>query len=164
MYGGMLERLQVEVDRGAVEHAQHDALAVLGRQRGDAQVHRAVGDVALDAAVLRQAALGDVEVRHDLHARDDRQREVPRRRGHLVERAVHAVADFELVLERLEMDVARPVLDRLIEDQVDETDDRRGVGLVGDVALRSGRPRRNSCRRRCCSSLSTSSMLAMSAP
>jgi hypothetical protein len=45
------------------------------------------------------------------------------RRGHLVERAVDAVADAELVLERLEMDVGCLVLDRLLEDDVDELDD-----------------------------------------
>ena len=32
---------------------------------------------------------------------------------HFVEGAVHAVADFEFVLKRLEMDVAGPVLRRL---------------------------------------------------
>ena len=34
----MPERLEVEVHRGTIEHAQHDALAELRRQRGDAQI------------------------------------------------------------------------------------------------------------------------------
>ena len=129
----MPERLEIEIHRGAIEHAQHDALAKLRRQRRDAQIDRAARDILLDAPVLRQAALGDVHVRHHLNARDDRQREVPRRRRHFVERAVHAVADFEFVLERLEMNVARPVLDRLVQDQIDEANDRRGVRFGFDI-------------------------------
>ena len=64
-----------------------------------------------DAAVLRQAPLGDVEVGHDLDARGDGEGQVPRRRHHLVEHAVGADADLELVLERLEVQVAGVVLD-----------------------------------------------------
>ena len=56
-----------------------------------------------------------------------------RRRRHFVERAVDAVTDFELSLERLEMNVARPVLDRLIQDQIDEANDRGGVRFGFDI-------------------------------
>ena len=41
--------------------------------------------VQADAAVLRHAALGDVEVGHDLDARGDGEGQVPRRRHHLVQ-------------------------------------------------------------------------------
>ncbi len=58
---------------------------------------------------------------------------MPRRRRHFVERAVDAVTNFEFVLERLEMDVARAVLDRLKQDQIDEANDRRGVRFRFDV-------------------------------
>ena len=38
-------------------------------QHADAEVHLlALAELELDAAVLRQAALGDVELRHDLEA------------------------------------------------------------------------------------------------
>ena len=47
-------------------------------------------------------------------------------------RTVHAVADFELALEGLEMDIARPRRDRLVEDEVDIFDDRGGVRLGED--------------------------------
>ena len=59
---------------------------------------------------------------------------MPRRRRHFVERAVDAVADLELVLERLEVDVARAVLNRLEQDQIDEANDRRGVRFGFDIA------------------------------
>ncbi len=83
-----------------------------------------------DAAVLRQTPLGNIQGGHDFQAGNDREGEVFGRRGHFVKGAVHAVADFEFVLERLEMDVAGAVLDGLKENEVDETDDG---GLVGEV-------------------------------
>ncbi len=43
--------------------------------RGHAHIDRAAGDLQADAAVLRQALLGDVEFRHDLDARDDQWRD-----------------------------------------------------------------------------------------
>ena len=61
--------VQIELHVGSIEHAHDDAFAEHGRQHGDAQVDRLVVDVQLDAAVLRHAALGDVEIRHDLDAR-----------------------------------------------------------------------------------------------
>ena len=68
------ELVEVEADVAAVEHAHDDALAEHRRQHADAKVDRLVVDVQLDAAVLRQAALGDVEVGHDLDARADGRR------------------------------------------------------------------------------------------
>ena len=120
--------VQVEADVAAVEHAHDDALAEHRRQHADAEVDRLVVDVQLDAAVLRHAALGDVQVGHDLDARADGGGDVRRRRHHLVEDAVDAVAHLELVLERLEVDVRGLVLDRLQEHEVDQLADGVGVG------------------------------------
>jgi hypothetical protein len=53
-----------------------------------------------------------------------------RRRHHLVQHAVDAVAHLELVLERLEVDVRGLVLDRLQQHEVDQLADRVGVGGV----------------------------------
>ena len=62
----------------------------------------------LEAAVLRDALLGDVELRHDLDAADDRL-VVPLvdRLHRLVEHAVDAVLDHHLGVARLDVDVAR---------------------------------------------------------
>jgi hypothetical protein len=70
----------------------------------------------LNAAILRKTALGDVHVGHHFDARDDRKREMTRGRRHFVKRTVDAIADFEFVFERLEVNIARAVLDRLIQD------------------------------------------------
>ena len=145
--------LEVERRGALVENTHDHRLAVRGGQARDAEVDGAAGDGDRDAAVLRDAALGDVEVRHDLDARDDGGGHGDVRGLHLVERAVHAVADLEVLLERLDVDVGRAVHDALVEDHVHELDDgvrvRGGVeggdvvrvaleGLVGVHALAEG--------------------------
>ena len=110
-----------------VEQAQHDALAVPGRDRRDAHVDRAARDAQADAAVLRQALLGDVELRHDLDAADHGVRDRLLRREHFAQHAVDAEAHDEAVLVRLDVDVGRAFLDRLGQQRVDQSDDRRVV-------------------------------------
>ena len=58
----------VEIAGGAIEQAHDDAFAVERGQRGDAEIDFAAEDLDLDAAVLRQAALGDVQLGHQLQA------------------------------------------------------------------------------------------------
>ncbi len=84
-----------------------------------------VGKPDLDAAVLRQPLLRDVELRHDLDARRDRIAHLHRRRHDVVEDAVDAVADAEFLLVGLDVDVARALLNGRHQDDVDELDDRR---------------------------------------
>ena len=59
---GHAEVLGAEHRVAAVEDAEHDRLAVDHRDDRDAHVDLAAGDLQLDAAVLREALLGDVEV------------------------------------------------------------------------------------------------------
>ena len=90
---------------------------------------------------MRQAALGDVQLRHDLEAGDDRQLQLDGRLHHLVEHAVHAVAVAEVRLVRLDVDVGGALLDRVQQDEVDQLDHGRVGGAllqvaeVGDAAL-----------------------------
>ena len=111
-----------------VEHTHHDALAVHGGEHGDAEIDRIPVDVHLDAAVLGQAALGDVELRQHLDARDDGHRQLLGRRREFIQHAIDAVAHPELVLERLHVDVAGLVPDRIHQVPVDQTHDRVVVG------------------------------------
>ena len=120
--------------RRAVEQTHDDALAVGGRDGRDADVDVLAGELDADAAVLRQALLGDVQAGHDLDARDDDRLEALRRRDDVVEDAVDAEADRQVALERLDVDVAGAVLDRLEEQRVDQPDDRRLVVGVEQVA------------------------------
>jgi hypothetical protein len=62
---------------------------------------------AAGCAVLRQAALRDVEVGHDLDPRNHRRGQPLGRRLHIVQHAVDAIPDVQLVLERLDVDIKR---------------------------------------------------------
>ena len=94
--------------------------------------HAVLVEADLDAAVLRQALLGDVELRHDLDARRDRVAELHRRAHDVVENAVDAVADAQLLLVRLDVDVARALLNRRHQHDVDQPHDRRLFALLGE--------------------------------
>ena len=118
--------LQVELHDCAVKHAHDHALAKHRGQHADAKVHRVAADVELDSAVLRQPPLGNVEFRHDLDTRGDCVGQMPRRRHHLVQHAVGTDADFELILEGLEVDVAGLILDRQQQHHVEQFADGCG--------------------------------------
>src|SRR5205085_9050170 len=103
------ERLRLEAKPRHVEHqtllveqAEHYLLAEQSRQRRDAEVQLARATVRaeldLDATVLRQTLLGDVELRHDLDARDERVAESHRRVHYVVGEAVNAEGDRDLLL------------------------------------------------------------------
>ncbi len=91
-----------------------------------------------DPAVLGQAAFGDVQARHDLDPRDHR-----RRRAHgwgfgQVQHAIDPVTDVELVLEGFDMNIRSALLDRPLQQQVDQANHRclRGEVLeVFDIGL-----------------------------
>ena len=86
-----------------------------------------------DAAVLREALLGDVERGLIFTRATMRAHERARRAARDVELAVDAVADDDLLLFRLDVDIARALLHRLGEERVDPADDRRLVVGVEDV-------------------------------
>ena len=107
---------------------------------GDADVDVLAAEADADAAVHREALLGDVEVGHDLDAGDDRALEAVqlRRHVHLVQHAVDAVADAQLRLLRLDVDVRRALAIGLGDDPVHELDDGGLLALGPHVDLRDG--------------------------
>ena len=140
----LLEAQPLEVERHAalVENPHHHRLAVHRRHGRDAKVDLLALRAQTDAAVLRQPALGDVEIGHDLHARDHRGSKLARRRFDLVQDAVDPVTHDQAVFERLDVDVGGPRLERVGNDERDQPDHRRfgrqvlqllNVGVEGEV-------------------------------
>ena len=120
-----------------VQDAHHDAFAVQHRDDRDADVDLAAAHLELDAAVLRQALLGDVQPGHDLQAADDRGlKAIDLRRHRLrLQHAVDAVANLNAGRLRLDVHVAGPRFDRLDQNFVHQPNDR---GLLRH--LRSSEP------------------------
>ena len=86
-----------------------------------------IGVVDRDPAVLRVAFLNDVEVRHHLDPADQECDLSGFEGDDILELAIDPVADSETVALRVEVDVGRPALDRLLEDLVHQLGQRRGL-------------------------------------
>ncbi len=112
---------------------RNHAFAVQRGNGGDAQIHFLAAHHQLDAPVLRQPPLGDIQHRHDLDARCHRRLQAARRRLHLVENAVIAIADAQLVFEGIDVNIRSPALDGLRDQLVDEADQRRFAGQVAET-------------------------------
>src|SRR3954451_1628681 len=120
-----------------VEQTHDDGLALDRRQGRDTDVEQAPGRgrVERDPAVLRLAALGDVELREDLQAGCDPGDHALRDPLDLVQDAVDAEPHGKGVFLRLEVDVAGAVLGRLEDDRVDEPDERDVRDPVVDLEI-----------------------------
>src|SRR5438309_2288562 len=86
------------------EQTQRYALAINGRHGRDANVDFFTFDADVDAAILRQALLGNIHSRHDFNAGDDRGLIPLELRWHrrLVQNAVDAVTDTKFIFGRFE--------------------------------------------------------------
>ena len=100
--------------------------------------HTEVNEAALvadaEAAVLRDAALGDIELRHDLDAGEDGLVVLAGDGGHgLLQDTVDAVLDEERVVEGLEVDIGGAAFERGEDGGVDEADDGREIVFAGEA-------------------------------
>ena len=127
-----------------VEQAHDDLLALDRRQRRDADVERAPDGRRRerDPAVLRLAALGDVELREHLESRRHAGRHLLRYALHLAEHAVHAEAHCQRVLLSLEVHIGGVFLRRLEDERVHEANERAVrdavIGLEVVAVIRFG--------------------------
>ncbi len=122
----------VQRDRpsAAVEEPQHDRLAVQRGDGRDAQVQLALLQPHADPAVLRYPSLGDVELREQLDAGDDRRLESLRRARQLGQDPIHPEPGHQTRSRGLQVNVRGTSLVGFADEQVDEADDG---GLVGEV-------------------------------
>ena len=134
----VVEAESLEVEFLPRQETEGHGFAVHARDGGDTDVDGLAVEFEVDATVLRHAALGDVEVRHDFQAGNQgslKQAHVGRN-GDFEQLAIDAVADAQIALQRLDVNVGRSFLQRLAEDLVDEIHDRGLlVGLVEDGGL-----------------------------
>jgi len=86
----------------------------------------------VNATVLGDAALGDVHLRHDLEAGDQGCVDMLGQLEDVMQDAVDAEADPDLVHERLDVDVTGAFLDGALENDFGDADDGSLVGYLGD--------------------------------
>ena len=123
---GHAQVVEAHEDGGLGEESEDDALAEEHGDDADAEVELlhapAFGAVSEgDAPVLGDSFFGDVEVGHDLQAADDGRAEAVDGGGDIgpLEHAVDPVADEQLVLVGLDVDIGGPLVDGLDEQVVD---------------------------------------------
>ena len=153
----------VDQQRRLVQHPQHQLLPVDLRQGGHADVDDAVVDLELEPPVQRQAPFGDIHVGQDLDAGHDGRVEPLGRRGDFAQEPVDPQPDRDVVLPRLEMDVAGPVAHRLHQHQVHEPHHRRIVGVHAKLVRVHGQVARCSSRPDASSSMMSRRSFSMSA-
>src|SRR4030095_10343590 len=115
------------------QQTHHNRLAVQHGNHRNTNVHLCVVEADLDAAVLGEAFLGDIEMAQNLDAGNDRRLEAfhLRRHGNLLQNTVDAIADAQFVFKRFEVNVRGAQIDGVAQDLVDEADDRRVLGGGG---------------------------------
>ena len=106
----------VKIARRTVQQAHHYGFAKQRGQRGNAQIHFAAHGLNLDAAILRQPAFGDIQFRHQLHARNQRRFHFLGWRILFIQHSVDAVPDAKYLVERLNVNIAGPLFHRLGDD------------------------------------------------
>ena len=106
-----------------------------GGHGGDANVVFAVAGVDAGPPVLRQAALGDIELRQDLDARDGGAAEIRRQDSCVLQNAVDPAADDDAPAGRLDVEIGGARRRGLPEQPVDEVDDRRVERQILDLLL-----------------------------
>src|SRR5262245_26387254 len=128
---------QVEHHARLVQETHDDAFAVNHRNDRNANVDFVVFHAHLDAAVLRQAFLGNVKPGHDLDAADDGGLKSIdfRRQGLRLQNAVDAVADAKRVLFGLDVNVAGSLIGGFDQDFVDQLHHRRFLGHLGQFTV-----------------------------
>ena len=124
---------QCQRDVAVVQDSDHGLFTVSHRQRADSQIDGTAFHHHVDAAVLGQPTLADVQRRHDLDARCHCRCDVAGQFQRLVKRSIDAEPDTDLPFRRLDVDVAGPLLDRRVDDVIDQPNDRTLTGQFIDA-------------------------------
>jgi len=122
------------------QQAQHHRLAVQHRNDRHPDIHFTLINPDFDPAILRQTFFRDVQVAQNFDAgHDGRLKPLDLRRDrHVLQHAVNAVTNAQLVLERLEVDIRGAQLDGVAQHLVDEADDGGVFGRAVEVGFLLG--------------------------
>jgi hypothetical protein len=128
------EMTELLAHRLLVEHAEDGVLAMDSGHDGDAEVDEAGLVAYAETAVLRDAALGDVELAHDLDAGEDGVVMLAGDGGHgRLQHAVDAVLDDDGIVVGFDVDVGGAALERGEDGGVDQTNDGADVFFAGQL-------------------------------
>ena len=116
---------------GFIQQTGYDLFAVNSRQGGNTEVDVLVLHSDVEAAVLGNAVLRDVQTAHDLDAGNDAGLQITGDRHDIAHQTVDPHADLQFVLPRLQMDVTGAFGDGALNDGVYQADG----GGVADVVL-----------------------------
>ena len=114
---------KADIDPAFVENPHDDLFAEDDGKGGDPEIELLSIHGGGDPVVLGRPLFGDVHVGHDLEARGEGRQDLLWQAKSLVHDAVDPIADQDSVFSRLDVDVARLVLDSLADDQVRESND-----------------------------------------
>ena len=124
------QRVEGHDPAAAVEHAEHDVLAVRGGKGGHPVVDVVAGDGEGHAAVLGGPRLGDVHAAHHLEAHGDGGPVAAVKASDLAQHPVDPITHAQEPRFRFEVDVGGLSFHGVGQEHVDEPDDRLAV-LVG---------------------------------
>ena len=91
---------------GPVKDTHDDAFTVHRWKSRNTKVDFFPEHLEFDAAILRQTSFRNIQLRHQFNSRNDRRSQRIRRGIHVVQHAIHAVAQAQIFLERFDMNIA----------------------------------------------------------
>ena len=108
------------------------------RHDGNAEIHEAAFVTHAEAAVLRDAALGDIQLAHHLDARKNRGVPFLGERLHgVLQHAVNAVLHDDFGVARFDVDVAGAALERRENHGIHQADDGAHAGFARELLHRN---------------------------
>ena len=124
---------ETEAYAGTIQHPHDHAFTVDGRHSRHPKVEFTPLHPGLDPAVLRQPALGDVEMGQQFHPRIDGSAVLGSQDLCAEQHTVDAVAHMQAIIERLQVDVGCSQVDHPADDGVDQANDGRFAGEILEV-------------------------------
>src|SRR4030095_3713507 len=119
--GRKTQSIHLSKDLRALQQTNDHAFTVQGGNSGNTEIDIFPRKSDLDASVLGQPALCDIELRQNLSPRNHGCLQLARRRLDFVENAIDAVPDLQLILKGLDLEIRGAHLERAQESLIHHT-------------------------------------------